>query len=201
MTPIVMHRLLGFLVLVFIVAHLGNHMALFFGVDRHLDVQKMLRPVYQHPVVEPILLTGIAIQLFFGLRLVLKRGRPRNLWSRMQTYSGIILILFLTQHIGAALYTRTFWPSIDTNIYWAASVVSRTPFSIYFGPYYVLGIAAIFIHIAAFLALKKRRRLISWSICVFGVVFSVTLVAALGGAFFPIDLPPAYGSYLMNLSP
>jgi len=66
--------------------------------------------------------------------------------------SGAILLLFLVQHVGAALYVRAFLPSIDTNIYWAASVVHSKPLSLYFGPYYFLGVSAVFLHIAAFVA-------------------------------------------------
>jgi hypothetical protein len=196
-----LHRLLGVSLLVFIAMHLGNHIALFWGVDQHLAVQKALRPIYRHPVVEPILLSGFALQLFLGIRILLQRGLSRRFWPRIQWFSGIVLMLFLVQHIGAALYTRAFWPNIDTNIYWAASVVSRMPFSLYFVPYYALGVVAVFLHIGAFIALRKRYQLIASLICILGAVFAVGLVATLSGAFFSIDLPLQYISYLTNVAP
>ena len=191
-----LHRLLGLSLSVFIVAHFANHVALFWGVEHHLIVQEALRKIYRHPIVEPILIAGFAIQLGLGTRLLLKRGWPRRFWPRLQSASGLILMLFLVQHVGAAFYTRAVWPSIDTNVHWAASVVSQTNSALYFIPYYVLGVTALFIHIAAFVALKKRSQRVAYALCIFGLVFSISLVMALSGAFFEIDLPLPYHSYL-----
>lgn len=193
------HRALGLILIVFIVAHLGNHMALFWGVKQHLAVQEILRQVYRNPVFEFLLLLGFATQLFLGMKILLKRGWPQRFWPRLQLLSGVAIVFFLIQHIGAVLYTRVFWPSIDTNIYWAASVVSGFPFALYFIPYYIIGFAALFAHIAAFIALRKQRRKLASLIVVFGAVLSATFVAALSGVFYSIDLPPPYISYLANL--
>jgi len=186
MTLTTLHRLLGLVLIAFIAAHLGNHIALFWGVEQHLAIQESLRKSYRHPALETILLAGFASQLFLGLRLLMKRGWPRRFWPRLQLLSGVSLTLFLVQHIGAALYTRAFRPGIDTNIYWAASVVSQTPLALYFAPYYALGVSAVFVHIAAFVALKNRRLRLAWAICILGALFSIVLVMALSGAFYAI---------------
>jgi len=165
--------------LVFVTAHLGNHVALFWGADHHLAVQEALRPFYRYPLVEPLILLGLFVQLFLG---------------------AAILLLFLVQHVGAALYVRAFLPSIDTNIYWAASVVHSKPLSLYFGPYYFLGVSAVFLHIAAFVAWRWRRRRIGVWIAVSGVVFAFALVAALNSAFFTIELPAPYVAYATDLN-
>lgn len=196
MTLTALHRLLGLLLIVFIIAHFANYAALFWGVEQYLAVQNVLRKIYRNQFVEPVLIAGFAIQLGLGMRLLLKRGWPRSFWSRLQWASGLILTLFLVQHVGAALYTRAVWPSIDTNVYWAASVVSQTHSALYFVPYYVLGVAAFFAHIAAVLALKKRRKGVAYTLCIFGLVFSISLVMSLAGAFFEINLPAPYLSYL-----
>jgi hypothetical protein len=196
MTTIGLHRVLGLSLFVFITAHIGNHVSLFWGVDQHLAIQGTLRKIYRNPIVETVLLAGFGTQLFLGARLLLKRGWPQRFWPRMQWLSGVTLALFLGQHISAALYTRAFWPSIDTNIYWAASVVSQTHFALYFVPYYILGVGALFVHIATFLALKKRLRGLAWSICILGSLFAVILIATLSGAFYSIDLPLPYVLYL-----
>lgn len=196
MTLTALHRLLGLSLIVFIIAHFANHAALFWGVEQHLAVQNALRKVYRNQFVEPVIIAGFAIQLGLGMRLLLKRGWPRSFWSRLQWVSGLILTLFLVQHVGAALYTRAIWSSIDTNVYWAASVVSQTHSALYFVPYYILGVAAVFAHIAAVLALKKRRKGLAYTLCIFGLVFSISLVMSLAGAFFEISLPAPYLSYL-----
>ena len=190
------HRLLGIAVLLFVAAHIGNHFALFLGVESHLAVQESLRVIYRHPIVEPLLLLGVLAQIVLGLKLLYKRGWPKRFWLRMQSLSGLVMAAFLTQHISAVLWTRLSWDDVDTNIYWAASVVSRAPHALYFMPYYALGMSALFLHFAAFIAVRKRMPRLAWSILCGSVVLSVALVATLSGAFFPIELPEPYVAYI-----
>ena len=153
------HRLLGCIVALFVVMHLANHAALFWGAEQHLRVQELLRPIYRNPIIEPLLLLALAAQIVVGVRLLIRRGWPRRLWARVQVVSGAVLALFLVQHVSAALVTRLLKTEIDTNIYWAAAVVSRIEFALYFAPYYALGIFALFLHLAAFIALRPKN---SW---------------------------------------
>ena len=55
---IVLHRSLAVFLAVFLALHLGNHITLFWGVEYHLVVQDVLRKLYRHPLVEPVLLIG-----------------------------------------------------------------------------------------------------------------------------------------------
>lgn len=103
---IVLHRSLAIFLAVFLALHLGNHITLFWGVEYHLVVQDVLRKLYRHPLVEPVLLISFATQLGVGARLLVRRGWPRTFWPRMQVASGALIVLFTVQHIGAALYTR-----------------------------------------------------------------------------------------------
>lgn len=191
-----LHRVLAGILGVFIVLHLTNHLALFWGVETHLRLQEILRLVYRNPIIEPLLILGFVSQIFIGIRLLIKRGWPKKTWARLQTISGAILALFLLQHISAALFTRFSKPDIDTNIYWAASVVSRLEFALYFAPYYTLGLFALFLHIATFLAIRKRKASLAIGIVILGGVFSIALVSTLSGGFFEIELPHKYEIYL-----
>ena len=94
--------------------------------------------------------------------------------------------------------TRAFRPEIDTNIFWAASVVSRAGFAAYFAPYYLIGVSALFIHLAAFIALRKRRRHLAAIVALLGCAFSLAIVLGLLGFFDPVILPPEYEAYLDN---
>ena len=107
-----------------------------------------------------------------------------------------MLALFLMQHISAALLTRLLKTEVDTNIYWAAAVVSRIEFALYFAPYYTLGIFALFLHLAAFIALQYRNSWGAGTLIVLGAGFSLAIVSALAGAFFQIELPIPYQTYL-----
>lgn len=96
-------------------------------------------------------------------------GRLHSVWARAQAYAGLAIGGFLVQHVGAALYVRHV-AHLDTNFYWAASVIYRTPLAVYLGPYYFVGVAALFVHAAV----------------------APLIVLSLAGAFYPIHLPAGY---------
>ena len=184
-----LHLAFGFAVGVFILLHLVNHVALFWGPQPHLTMQGWIQPLYRNPVVEPALLVGLSIQLYTGLRLLWQRRWPGRFWPQVQFVSGLALAAFLVQHVGAALLTRAFGGGLETNVYWAAAVVSDWKLAWYFAPYYIVGVSALFAHLAAALALRGGYRLAAKVLFGFGLVFAFALVLALSGGFFEIQLP------------
>ncbi|MDG1519565.1 MAG: hypothetical protein P8Q57_03820 [Yoonia sp.] len=196
MTARRLHRITAYPVAVFIALHLANHIALFWGPEAHLAVQSLLRPIYRNPAVEPLLIAAFAFQIGLGLSLIWQRGWPTRTWPRIQIFSGGILAFFLMQHISATLFTRWAKPEIDTTIYWAASVVSRWEFGMYFAPYCTLGIAALFWHVAATVARHPVRHTRATTIGAAGTIFAIALIVTLAGGVFAIALPAPYTAYL-----
>lgn len=196
-----LHRNNALLLGVFIVAHLINHIAILDGVEMHLTVMEGLRFFYRPLLVEVVLYFLFGSQIVLGVGMMLKQGRPRNRWGWAQTISGVVVAVFIIQHLSAALMARLIGSGVDTNIYWAASVVSREPFVWYFAPYYALGIIGLFVHMAA--ALRKRAR---WKasakwVAASGVVVAAIVVPSLMGLYGqPINLPPEYIEYLGGFS-
>ncbi len=142
------------------------------------------------------MIAAFALQIWLGLRLILRRGWPRLFWSRVQVLSGAALAFFLVQHIPAALYTRWAKPDIDTTIYWAAAVVSRWEFGLYFAPYYFVGMSALFWHAAAIAARKPAQKTHAIYVGLLGSIFAFAFVIALAGGIFPLSLPDPYKIYL-----
>lgn len=188
------HRWNATLLAAFVILHLGNHLTLLAGTETHFAVLKFLRQLYRPALIETILLGLFAAQILLGLALV--RRRSRGPWSRAQRISGLILGAFLLQHIGAALVTRLFTPELDTNALWAAAVVSTEPISLYFVPYYFLGVSSLFVHIAAFLTRNQRSRVFALPVAIGGMVIAVIIVGALVAVQ---DLPEAYQAYATGL--
>jgi len=191
-----LHRAMALFLAVFIFAHFANHLTLLVGVDAHLVTQDVLRIVYRQGVVEFVLLTALMVQLVIGLRLAWRRGWPKLRWQKAQTVSGVVLALFLVQHVGAVFVTRFFFPAVDTNLYWAAAVVSRPLTAIYFVPYYLVGVTALFVHVGAIVALGRRDVRASWLIVGIGLAIALIIVSGLVGLLHPIELPPTYEAYL-----
>lgn len=186
-----LHRWNAWFLAAFIIAHMGNHLAILGGIEAHLGVMQVLRVVYRLPGVEHLLIAGFAVQIGLGVRLLI-RSRRRDPWGRLQWWSGLVLAVFLTQHIVAAILTRVVYPNVDTNSYWAATVVQGTPHVWYFAPYYVLGIASLFAHLATYV----RRSPIAILLALAGPVVGVVIVAGLMGAFGAVSLPQAHQQYL-----
>ncbi len=201
MTLAKLHRLNAAVLAAFLVAHMVNHLALAVGFALHIQMMGALRSVYRGQLIEPILIALFAAQLILGMALIFRRGKPEGGWAWLQVLSGGYLAFFLLQHVPAALNLRLRFPELDTNVYWAASVVSAPPLVWYFAPYYSLAIAALFAHIAA--ALRFRRwpapasslhKTLPWIGLLFGCLVVYGLRAGL-----PEGLPPAYQAYLDSL--
>lgn len=195
------HRINALLLSIFISVHLINHLTIIGGVETHLAVMKILRVFYRPLAVETMLYFLFGSQIIIGFIMTFKRGYPNTQWVWAQYISGIILAFFLLQHLGAALLTRVFNPEIDTNVYWAAAVVSREPFVWYFAPYYTLGILSLFVHVAA--ALGKRTQFKAYSnwIVAAGVLVAVIVIPSLMGWYAgPIDLPMEHMQYIKGFS-
>ena len=185
-----LHRLTAIVLAVFIALHLGNHLAITLSPAAHLRVMEALRPLYRPLFVEIPLLLAFALQIGLGVRLALRRPWPRRARSIIQRVSGLILAVFLIQHTIAAIATRLTYDSIDTNIYWAASVVSAPPHVWYFAPYYFLGVFSLFVHLATHLHRSAPR--VAMVIAAIGGLLAVAIVVNLMG---PHELPAPYIAY------
>jgi succinate dehydrogenase/fumarate reductase cytochrome b subunit len=183
------HRCFGLALLVFLTAHLGNHLMLVYGAQAHIDAMDKLRAIYQHPIIETLLIAGLIIQISLGVRLIRKRGTPTSTWAWAQVLSGGYMIFFLIQHVPTVLLTRAFTDT-DTNVYFAAAVVAEMPLALYFAPYYTLAVTALFTHLAA--ALKfgfwPRPMHALWALPIIGLGFGLWITLQL----MDIPMPPAY---------
>lgn len=184
----------------FLLVHFANHTALYFGRETHLAVMEGLRGLYRHPFIEWPLFALFAVQIVLGLALILRRGRPRGGWAWAQVLSGIIIALFVLQHLGAVLYVRTTY-EFETTTYWAASVVSAPPLVWYFAPYYVAGITAVFVHVAAafrFAIWPDPPRMWHRALPFAGLCFALSVVSALSWGAHEA-LPAENRAYLQSM--
>lgn len=198
MTLKMIHRSFALGLATFIVLHMINHVMILGGIEWHLAGIEAFRKLYRLPGVEHILIAAFLVQIGIGLRLLWRGPRRPGPWGRAQRWSGVVLAAFLLQHIGAALMTRLLYPDVDTNSYWAASVVNNKPFVWYFAPYYVALVGALFIHIASFIRFRPWGRRWARAVAVGGVAFGVVIVAGLMGAFGTVNLPSEHQAYIDN---
>ena len=199
-----LHRWNAYGLFVFLAAHFANHLVGFAGIDAHLEAQRLLRTVYRVQVVDIGLFILFGTQIILGALLATKRWCPSSYWGWLQILSGGYIGLFLLQHLGAIAFARLVPPGLDTNSYFAAAVLSQSPFVWYFAPYYVLGITSVFVHIAAaahFSVFREKSSRWLHVIPMLGLVLGLGTVIGLMELPEGVDLPTEYQAYLEKLLP
>jgi len=193
-----LHRASAFVVIAFVLLHIGNHLVSLYSVAAHLAVMEALRALYRQPVVEGLLLGCVAFQAGSGLWMVARgwRGRVgRVAW--LQALSGAYLAFFLLVHVGAVLMGRAVF-GLDTNFFFAAAGFHVPPFGWFFAPYYTLAVAALFAHMGCALfwqwqaAAPARARAGLALALVAGVGASLAISLSLAGLIQPVEVPAVY---------
>lgn len=178
-----LHRGLALCLALFLALHLGNHLAGVFGQDVHGLVQTALRPIYRHPVIEPVLILALIVQIGLGLRLLTRRAKVTT-----QTLSGAYLAVFLLVHLGAVFAARL--QGIDTDLAFAAAGLhAGQPWPILFGFYYGLAVLSVFAHLSV--PLDRRLPGLGPLVLVIGTTLSALVVALLAGLVTPLSIPSA----------
>ncbi|MEZ5895784.1 MAG: hypothetical protein R3C40_11060 [Parvularculaceae bacterium] len=197
------HRALAVILGLFVLTHLGVHMAAFGGPDAHERALDVVRVVYRNRFIEPILILAALTQIIAGARLAARRWREagKGFWGWAQIVSGVYLGAFLLLHFSAALAARHLG-GIETNFYWPAGTLTVGPLPYFFAPYYFMAVVAIFTHLAAAVHFHFGER--AWGrlapkfMIGAGALLGAFLVSVFSGVFFAFDLPPAYQGYYGN---
>jgi hypothetical protein len=193
-----LHRWSALVLAIFLVLHIGNHVAGLAGQDWHITYMALAREFYRHRFIEPVLLALILWQAVSGLTLLWRaRKRSRDVLGWMQQLSGFYLSIFLLIHVGAVLSGRLVL-GLDTDFRFAAAGFHVSPFIWFFAPYYFLAILSLFVYAGCGLYwnlqwLTMRYRLsILGSFCIAGVLAGLLIVLSLAGMLYPVDIPQNY---------
>jgi hypothetical protein len=186
-----------------VIAHLFNHSMAWFGITTHQQILDTFRIIYRQPFVEIGLISCFLFQAFSGVNLIfrLRKKEERTVFEKVQIYSGVILGLFIIQHITATIGQRLYF-KFDTNFYFASRVVLQNPIKWYFIPYYALGIMSFATHIANVHQYKmiskigeRQAKAHFWAIIsLFAIVTTLILYVFMGGRF-EIVIPKDYLVY------
>jgi hypothetical protein len=137
------------LLLVFLAAHLANHLAALWSVEAHQSLMKLLRLWYRALWVEPAVLGLCVVMIATGLVLVGFHTRTQgDRYRTVQTTAGAYLVAFLLAHTSAVLWGRSV--HVDTDWLFASGGPAGLLFgtSYYLIPYYPLAVIAVSTHVA-----------------------------------------------------
>jgi len=176
------------LLLVFLAAHLANHIAALWSVEAHQSLMKLLRLWYRATWVEPAVLGLCVAMIATGLVLVDFHTRTAvDRYRTVQTAMGAYLLAFMLAHTIAVLWGRSL--HIDTDWLFAsggpAGLLLGT--SYYLIPYYPLAVIAVFTHIALGLRIVMLGHRIQqavaaravYAVATLGAVVAVVVTVAL----------------------
>lgn len=183
-----LHLASGLLIAVFAAAHIGNHLAMFGGQAAHIAVMEALRPYYRNPLAEALLMLALAFQLGTGLTMIWRtRAQKRRGLARWQAISGVILALFILNHVGAVWGGRLVM-GLDTNYHFAAAGF-HAGYAGFFVPYYFLGVAALFVHAACALAWRVKGKAVPLTVGALGIALAAGFVGVMAS---DPAIPPRY---------
>lgn len=187
-----LHRLNAFLLLAFLLPHLGAHLFAIAGPQAHEAALDAVRWTYRPFPFEILLVTILLSQICLGLLLARARLRigTNGRWGQLQIASGGYLALFAILHGSAALVSR-YINDLPTNFDWVATPLQHPVTKWLFYPYYALAVLALMTHLSAWLAFRGNRT-VACLLPIGGAMTVTIYLASFGGWLFPVEAPEAY---------
>ena len=193
------HYISGITISIFIILHLTNHLYIYFGVERHIEIMDSLRILYRNVIAEIILICAILIQIITGIKLFVKKRKVANsFFEKLQIWSGLYLAIFFVFHLGA-VFTGRLLLNLDTNIYFGIAGLNTFPLALFFIPYYGLAILSFFGHLSAIHSIKMKNNILNtnpiqqaYLIFISGILLSLITIYGLTNGFKGIEIPKEY---------
>ncbi|MCB2114068.1 MAG: hypothetical protein R3C42_05350 [Parvularculaceae bacterium] len=189
----ILHRISALLILLFIIAHVANHVSAVFGVETYQAFAATLRKVYRSEIGEPLLIALLGVQLISGAALALassKREGPRPLLSAVELIAAGLFAAFILIHLTAIAMTRYYF-GVQTDFFWIAELFRPGPLRAYIVAFHFIGIVAVMTHVGVgayyfcrSLGAPAFGRRLGYLFAISGVLSAAVAVAAYSGAFF-----------------
>ncbi|GJL93270.1 hypothetical protein [Hyphococcus sp.] len=143
-----LHRAAALILSVFVLAHIGNHVAGVFSLEVYFRYLTAVRQIYRHPIGEPILIGLIIIQMITGLAITVgafQRRERRKLHSWIEIIAAWLFFLFITIHLASIAVTR-FYFEMETDFLWVATMMRPSLLQPYIIAFHFLGIVVVTTH-------------------------------------------------------
>jgi len=181
------------LLIVFLAAHLANHLAALWTVEAHQALMKLLRLWYRAAWVEPIVLSLCFVMIVTGLVLVEFHTRtPGDRYRRVQTAAGVYLLAFMFAHTYAVLSGRSAHLETDWLFASGGPTGLLLGSSYFLIPYYPFAVIAVSAHVALGLRIVLLQHRthpaaatrVTYAISALGAAAAVLIATALLGVHF-----------------
>ncbi|HEV2111204.1 MAG TPA: hypothetical protein VGT99_07610 [Gammaproteobacteria bacterium] len=138
--------------LLFLVAHLGNHLLALWSPALHTQAMKLLETVYRAMVIEPVLVLCMLLLAATGLALAWRHTAMHgDAYRRVQTLTGVYLAAFIVSHLTAILVLARWLSHVRTNewAYVSSAPVGmlRDAWNVRLIPHYAVAVWAVATHV------------------------------------------------------
>lgn len=192
------HRVSALLLATFLIIHMVNHVVGLSGQTQHIAFMQAIRPIYRHPIIEPVLLALFAVQVATGATMAIKSWRERRgIVAWVQAVSGLYVAAFLLIHVSSVMLGRIVF-GLDIDFRFAAAGFHVAGWPWYFMPYYFLAVFGLFVHVGCALYWNlgagswQSGRIALVAMTGLGAVLGVAFVASMGGLLHPVVIPLEY---------
>jgi succinate dehydrogenase/fumarate reductase cytochrome b subunit len=186
---LVVHRLSAAVITVFALTHVANQVIAFAGESQYAATLTILRKGYHEPLVEWLLLTSAAVQIFTGAAVGMRKVRAGAWKDNLQAVSGWYLAVFLVTHVFLGILLNPGVPPAP------AAVIAATQFGLLATlrgaasvPFLLLGVVAFLFHVGVYARLaalaclaEAQVRRLSYAAVFVGTSVVVTIGLALCG--------------------
>ena len=189
------HGVLAFSVLLlFLVAHIDNHLLALWSPALHTQTMKLLETVYRAPLVEPLLLLCMLLLAATGLTLAWRHTAIQgDAYRRVQTLTGVYLAAFIVSHLTAIIVLARWLSDVHTNdwsyVSYAPVGMLRDAFGLRLIPHYAIAVWAVLTHVGLGLRGVLRAHgvaarltdTLAKGMSALGATFSIVIMLAVNG--------------------
>ncbi|WP_296952993.1 hypothetical protein [uncultured Massilia sp.] len=179
----VAHGIAAVVAVLYLCAHLANHMVGWIGPDAHAAVMKVLRTAYRSRAGEPLLIGAFGFLIVSGALMAWRlTGRASDAVRTFQVAGGVFLVFAVVSHVNAVLYLARVVLRIDSD--WGFGVgapngLLKDAWNIRLLPYYLLAvffaIAHAFCGLRGILLAHGKGRRLGDRVLAGGTVFAATV--------------------------
>lgn len=188
----VAHGISGAVVMLFVLFHLGNHLAGLWGGDVHEAIADIGRKVYRALAIEPLLITAMFFQIITGLKLAWTWSeRAEDKYRMFQVASGVCIAMFALCHMNSVFIMARTILDIPTDYVFATGggKMLPDPWAVRLFPHYTLGGFFVLAHLVSGLRVVMLAHGVNrgvanalwWVGAAFSVAVSLTIMSALVG--------------------
>lgn len=180
--------------LLFLVAHIDNHLLALWSPALHTQAMKLLETVYRATLIEPLLLLCMLALAATGLTLAWRHTAIQgDVYRRVQTLTGVYLAAFIISHLTAIIVLARWLSHVHTNdwayVSYAPTGMLRDPWGLRLIPHYALAVWAVVTHVGLGLRSVLRahgvaERLtdsLAKGLSAVGAIISILIMVAVNG--------------------